>query len=129
MIKTKEKYNLDKKIEQLANQISDVLIAKKATDVVCLDISQKTIVADAFIIATGRSNVQVKALCGEIDDFCKNNNIDIGVMEGLSAGRWVIADLKDIVVHIFHSDDREFYNLERLWSDARTITELSDDIV
>ncbi|MCK5128935.1 MAG: ribosome silencing factor [Clostridiales bacterium] len=116
---------MDRKIEQLAEQVTEVLKAKKASDVVCLDISKKTILADAFIIATGRSNVQVKALCDEVDDFCKNNSIEIGPMEGFSAGRWVIIDMKDIVVHVFHTEDRDFYNLERLWTDAVSIPEPS----
>ena len=119
---------MDIKSEQLANEIVEILNKKKATDVVCLDISQKTIIADAFIIATGRSNVQVKALCDEVDDFCKAKEIETGIMEGYTAGRWVIIDLKDVVVHIFRDEDRNFYNLERLWSDADNIKEFSSSV-
>lgn len=114
---------MDKKIEKLAKELAKILANKKATDVICLDISQKTIIADAFIIASGRSSVQVKALCDEIDEYCKENEIVKGPMEGYQAGRWAIIDLKDIVVHIFHNDEREFYDLERLWSDADNRTE------
>ncbi len=116
---------MDKKIETLTNKIATLLADKKAKDVVCLDISEKTIIADAFIIASGRSGVQVKALCDEVDEFCKESNIEIGQMEGYSAARWVIIDLKDIVVHIFHFEDRDFYNLERLWSDAENVKEFA----
>lgn len=114
---------MEKKNEQLANQIAKILVEKKATDVVCLDISKKTIIADAFIIASGRSNIQVKALCDEVAEYCETINIEVGTMEGRNAARWVLIDLKDIVIHIFHKDDREFYNLERLWSDADNILE------
>ncbi len=114
---------MDKKIEKMANEAAQLLVDKKAKDVVLLDISSKTIIADAFLIASGRSGVQVKALCDEIDDYCEKNGIEIGPMEGYSAARWVIMDLKDIVVHIFREEDREFYNLERLWSDAQNVTE------
>ncbi len=125
-MKKQRRYNLDKKSNKLANDIAEILINKKAKDVVCLDISERTIIADAFVIATGRSNVQVKALCNEIDDFCEKNGIDTGIMEGYRAGRWVIIDLKDVVVHIFREEDREFYNLERLWSDAENIKEFDE---
>ena len=116
---------LNKKIQTLSNNIAELLADKKAKDVVCLDISQKTIIADAFVIASGRSSVQVKALCDEVDEFCRDNGIETGPMEGYSAARWVIIDLKDVVVHIFRSEDRDFYNLERLWSDAENIREFA----
>ncbi len=114
---------MDKKIENTANEVAQLLVDKKAKDVVCLDISSKTIIADAFVIASGRSSVQVKALCDEVDEYCEKNGIEIGPMEGYTAARWVIMDLKDIVVHVFREEDREFYNLERLWSDAQNIKE------
>jgi ribosome-associated protein len=116
---------LDKKNQELAQKLANVLVEKKGSDVVCLDISEKTVLADAFIIASGRSNVQVKALCDEVYDFCKKNDINIEPMEGYTSGRWVIIDLKDVVVHIFHKEDREFYNLERLWSDASNVKEFA----
>ena len=116
---------MDKKIETLSNTLAQLLTDKKAQDVICLDISEKTVVADAFVIATGRSSVQVKALSDEVDEYCKENGIDIGPMEGYSAARWVIIDLKDVVVHIFKTEDREFYNLERLWSDADNVKEFA----
>ena len=114
-----------KKLKRFQKKIGQLLAEKKAKDVVCLDISQKTIIADAFVIASGRSSVQVKALCDEVDKFCKDNAIDLGPMEGYSAARWVIIDLKDVVIHIFRSEDRDFYNLERLWSDAENIREFA----
>lgn len=116
---------MEKNNQELAQKLANVLVEKKASDVVCLDISEKTVIADAFIIASGRSNVQVKALCDEVYDFCKKNEITIDPMEGYTAARWVIIDLKDVVVHIFHKEDREFYNLERLWSDADNVTEFA----
>ena len=116
---------MDKKIETLSNKIAQLLTDKKAQDVICLDISEKTILADAFVIASGRSSVQVKALCDEVDEYCRDNGIEIGPMEGYSAARWVIIDLKDVVVHIFRNEDREFYNLERLWSDAENVREFA----
>ena len=122
---TKGDEYLDKKSQTLANKIATLLTDKKAADVICLDISSKTIIADAFVIASGRSSVQVKALCDEVDKFCKDNDIDIGLMEGYSAARWVIIDIKDVVVHVFRGEDREFYNLERLWSDAENVTEFA----
>lgn len=81
-----------------------------------IDIRELTTIADGFIIASGRSVTQVKALCDEIEDQCKKKDILMGTIEGYDSGRWIIVDLKDIMVHIFHHEDREFYNIERLWS-------------
>lgn len=116
---------MDKKIEKLSNEIAELLADKKAQDVICIDISSKTILADAFIIASGRSGVQVKALCDEIEEFCEGNEIEIKPKEGYSAARWVIIDLKDIVIHVFRTEDREFYNLERLWTDDDNVREFA----
>ena len=78
---------------------------KKAYDLVILEVSAVTSVADYFVICTGRSDVQVQSLCRAI--------------EGFTHGQWVLIDFGDVVVHIFYETVRQFYNLEGLWAQAR----------
>ena len=106
----------------LANTVSNALVNKKAHDVMYIDIQEMTTIADGFILASGRSVTQVKALCDEIADMCKKDDIPRGNIEGYDSGRWIIVDLIDIMVHIFHYEDREFYNIERLWINENNMT-------
>src|SRR5690554_1919670 len=95
-----------------------MLDEKKAGDVVILDISRLTVIADQFVIASGRSEAQVKALHGEIDKRMSEKGIEPKHIDGGRGGRWIVLDYGDVIVHLFHHEEREFYNLERLWADA-----------
>lgn len=98
-----------------AEQIGTILDAKKATDVLLLDIGHKTILADYFVLCGGRSTIQVKALCDEVEKVMAQAGQVPRRVEGYRDGRWVVLDYSDVVVHIFHEEERAFYNLERLW--------------
>ena len=100
----------------LIDQLAQTLVDKRAEDVQYIDITSLSIIADGFLIASGRSTVQVKALADIIEEKCEKEGIVVQATEGYDAGRWIILDLHDIMVHIFHRDEREFYNLERLWT-------------
>ena len=106
-------------LQKLMDTMADVLLEKKAETVVGLDIHEMTVITDGFLICSGRNQIQVKALADALEDKLAE---DMGLMprgkEGYPAGRWVILDYSDIVVHIFHKEDREFYNLERLWDNG-----------
>jgi len=109
-----------KKIDakDMAMQIARLLEEKKALDVQVLDISQLTTVCDFFVIASGRTEVQIRAMCDELE---KNLSIDeyrAWHKEGYRKGRWIVLDYKDVVVHLFHKEERSFYDLERLWADG-----------
>ncbi len=108
-------------------QAAKQLFAKKAEDVRILNVSHLTIVADYFILASGRSDVHVKSLCDEI----KKHMHEIGRVqlriEGYREGRWIVIDYGDILVHIFHKREREFYGLERLWIDGDNSMVITDD--
>ncbi|MCF6096621.1 ribosome silencing factor [Thermovorax subterraneus] len=95
-----------------------VLIEKKAENVVVLDISSISILADYFVIATGKSSIHVKALCDEVEEKLLENGCRIRGKEGYDEARWVLIDFFDVIVHVFDEDSREYYDLERLWSDA-----------
>jgi ribosome-associated protein len=94
---------------------------KKAQDVTVLDIRGLSVFADYFVICHGNSQTQVQAIATAIKDKLLENNVELKGMEGYQEARWVLMDLGDVVVHVFHKDDREFYGLERLWGDARQV--------
>lgn len=103
------------------------LYAKKAEDVRILHVSHLTIVADYFILASGRSDVHVKSLCDEIRKFMhETGRIQLRI-EGYREGRWIVIDYGDVLVHIFHKREREFYGLERLWVDGNNSMEITDE--
>ena len=77
----------------------------------------KTIIADWFIIASGRSTTQVKALCDELEEKAAERGLIAQRKEGYQEGRWIVVDFGTILVHIFHPEEREYYKLERLWAD------------
>ena len=96
------------------NLVLTAVMGKKALDIIVLDVSGLTSLADSFIICSGRSNRQVTAIADYI--------------EGLQEGHWVLMDYGDIVIHVFYDDVRRFYDLEGLWSDAPRIrTRALDD--
>ena len=94
-----------------------ILDSKKAKDIKVIDISGLTTLGDYFIIATGTSSTQVRALAGEVEEQLKKDGYT-GTMEGYDNTGWVLMDYKDIIVHIFYTEMREHYQLEHLWSDG-----------
>ncbi|MCZ8511122.1 ribosome silencing factor [Paenibacillus filicis] len=94
---------------------------KKAMNVIALNLRGISLVADYFIICHGNSETQVQAIATEIRKRAEENGARLRGMEGMDTARWVLVDLGDVVVHVFHRDDREYYNIERLWSDAKVV--------
>lgn len=95
--------------------------SKKAEDLVALDVSGPLPLTDAFLLASGDNERNVIAIAGAVEEAL----IDVGTKpirrEGRSEGRWVLLDFGDLVVHVFHEEDRMFYSLERLWKDCPTL--------
>ncbi len=92
---------------------------KGATDVVALDVAQLLVVTDYFVICTGRNAPQVRAIADEVEDQLREKAKlkPIG-REGVDQSTWILLDFGDLVIHVFQPDEREFYRLEKLWSDA-----------
>ena len=88
---------------------------KKADDVTILDLDGRTIVADAFVVATGRSVIQTRSIADAIVDSAKEHGFPVARTEGYSDGGWILIDLGPVVAHVFTPEQRAFYNLERLW--------------
>ncbi len=103
---------------ETVNTIFKALDDKKARDIEVLDVSSLTTLADYFILATGGSDRQVQALCDHVEDELGKRGIHPVNKEGYRAGEWVLLGYDDAIVHIFQSETRDFYNLERIWQDA-----------
>lgn len=99
---------------------------RKGQDIVVLDLRALTGVCDYFIIITGQSDTQIRAITDQIEDGMKEHGHRVWHIEGYSSGRWVLLDFVDVVVHVFHPDTRELYQLEKLWRDAGR-EEIADD--
>ena len=107
--------------KKLAESIGKFLSDKKAEDVSLISVSDKTIIADYFIIATGSSMTHVRALCENLEEEMDKNGIAPLRREGIREGRWAVLDYGDIIVHIFNDESRDFYNLEKLWAGSDII--------
>lgn len=94
---------------------------KKAFNIKVLDIKKITSIGDYFVIASGNSTSQVSAIADEVEEKMKREGFDLYQKEGGNSARWILLDYGDIIVHVFHKEEREFYNLERLWSDSEEI--------
>lgn len=95
--------------------------SKMASDIEALDIRELTTIADYFVILTGSSTAQIRAITEEIERKLKEAGETPLAVEGLSASSWVLMDYGSVVIHVFRKEMREFYAIERLWSDAPKI--------
>jgi len=103
-----------------------ILYDKKAQDIQAIYVGEKTIIAEWFVVASGYTSSQVKALCDELEDKGAAMGLEVRRKEGYSEGRWIVLDFADILVHIFHPEERKFYNMERLWiGDPRNFIDYS----
>lgn len=105
--------------KEKAKIICDVLSVKKAYDVLKIDVSEKTVLADYFIICSGKSSTQVRSLAEYAEEEIEKRGGEVRRKEGTDEGRWVVVDFGDVILHVFNDDTRLFYHLERLWSDEK----------
>lgn len=109
---------------EILREIVSVLDKKKARDIKAIEITEHSIVADYFVICSGTSNTHVKSLADEIEYELKEKGVTPYHVEGKATG-WILLDYTSILVHVFTGETRDYYNLERLWQDAREI-DISD---
>ena len=105
--------------DALSQTIVDGLQDAKAEDIVSIDLTGKTILADRMIIASGRSSTHVGAIADRVIRACREAGYPAPRVEGLPLCDWVLLDARDAMVHIFRPDVRQFYNLEKMWSADR----------
>ncbi|CAI6016236.1 ribosome silencing factor [Cohnella sp. JJ-181] len=106
--------------DQLMRQIVAAADDKKANEIVALNLQHISLVADYFVICHGNSDTQVQAISTEIKKRAEEAGARVRI-EGMDTARWVLIDMGDVVAHVFHRDEREYYSLERLWSDAKAV--------
>ncbi|MDR1569377.1 MAG: ribosome silencing factor [Oscillospiraceae bacterium] len=103
---------------ELVKMIVSHLDDRKAEDVIALDVAHMTVLAEAFVIASGRSALQVRALYESLTEKLDETGAAPRRKEGISEGRWIVIDYGNVIVHLFHEQERAYYNLERLWTDG-----------
>ena len=91
---------------------------KRAEDILALNMKGISLIADYFIICHGNSDKQVQAIAREMKEKAQEKGYGVKRIEGFDEARWVLIDLGDVVAHVFHREERSYYNLERLWGDA-----------
>lgn len=97
---------------------AELALERKAHDIVVLDLRGISTATDYFLLASGNSDVQVKAVAEHVNEELKKDSVRPEHVEGMQTGRWVLLDYIDFVVHVFHPQARDFYQLENLWGDA-----------
>lgn len=108
--------------KELVKVAVELLEEKKAENIKVLDIHEISVMADYFIIASASNLSQVKAISDQLEQKLFENGLKLLHSEGYQTARWVLLDFGNIIIHIFYKDEREFYQLERVWGDAKEIT-------
>lgn len=107
--------------KKIFDTVVKALEDKKAKNIRAIDIHELTTIAGYFIIASGTSVTHIKSLADNVEEKLIEEGIRPLHIEGYNNARWILMDYNDVVVHIFHEEDREYYGLERLWQDGREI--------
>lgn len=110
---------------ELARELVRVLDLKKARDIKLMRVADQTVIADYFIICGGTSNTNIKALAGEAEYKLSLRGVAPLRIDGYSEGQWIVLDFGSVMVHIMSRDNRDFFKLEKLWSDAEAV-DISD---
>ena len=101
----------------LAEAIADVLDSKKGRDIKVLYVEDKTVLAEYFVLCTGNSSTQIKALAGEVEYRIGQRGVEAYGVEGRDKNSWLILDYSNVIVHVFSRESREFYNLDKLYAE------------
>lgn len=114
--------------EAIINISVKALEEKKADNIKVIDISEISSIADALIIASGNNTNQLQAMADEVEEQLSKNNIQFLSHEGYDKANWILMDYNDVIIHLFDKDSRNFYDLERLYRDGKSIEELIDSL-
>ena len=105
----------------LAEKVVTILDLKKARGIKLLHVADKTVLADYFVICTGNSNTQTRALGDEVEYKLGLEGITPARVEGRESALWVLLDYSSVLVHVFNTEARQYYNLEKLWNEAEEV--------
>lgn len=117
----------DERAIELAVVAARAAADKKAREVIALDVSERLVLTDVFLVTSGASERQVGAIVDGVEEAMHGAGAKALRKEGVGEGRWVLLDYGDVVVHVQHDEDREFYALERLWKDCPVVP-LPEDV-
>ena len=106
--------------KELVESIVKLLDEKKAEDIAALETADLTVVSDYFVIATGNSSTHVKSLADDVEYGMQQLGVEPDHIEGRATG-WILLDYGTVLVHVFTRDNRDYYNLEHLWADAKPV--------
>ena len=106
---------------EMAKLVVQALEDKKGEDIKVIDISEVSVLADYFIIANGMNRSQVQALSDNVQETLGRAGVHSKQVEGYDSANWILLDFGDVIVHIFDSENRFFYDLERIWRDGKLI--------
>ena len=109
------------KLEELLQVVVNAADDKKAEDISVLDMSGVSLIADFFVICEGSNERQVQAIARSVKEAGEKQGEEVTRLEGFESGRWILIDINGIICHVFHKEERSYYNLERLWGDAAHI--------
>jgi len=112
--------------KELAREICGVISDKKGEEILIIDVAELTIVAEYYVICSGRSTPHVKALMEELEENMEKKGFRVLRKDGAREGRWVVLDYGNVIVHIFNNEERLFYNLEKLWSNGENCERYED---
>lgn len=110
---------------ELAKEAVKAIDSKKGLDIKLIKVDEVSVLADYFVIATGRSSTQVKALADEVEYKLKESGNTVSHVEGHRSNSWILLDYVDVIVHVFSDEAREYYDLDRMWADGEII-DISD---
>lgn len=108
-------------VKEIALDIAGLIDDKKGHDIQILDVRHLSSIADYFVIATGTSNTHVNAIADGVVEELRERGVEMSHKEGKRGGNWILIDYLDIIVHVFTKAEREFYDIERIWSDAEKL--------
>ena len=108
-------------MKEILKRIVDIIADKKGEQTVVLDISEISSLADYFVISSANNINQLQAISDDLQELLEKEGLKINKVEGAKNSSWVLLDFTDIVIHLFTKEDRIFYNLERIWADAKQV--------
>ena len=110
---------------ELVMKMAELLDQKGALDIQILEVGHMTSITDYFLVASGRNTMAVRSLAEDLEDKLAEEDILPRRTEGLRESRWIVLDYASVIVHIFHPEERQFYNIERLWQDGTNQVEFT----
>ncbi len=109
-------------INKMVTTAYNALDEKKAEDIKIINVGEQSVIADYFVIASGTNQSQINALVDSVNEKLAKEGFHAKSVEGSQNSTWILMDYGDIIVHIFSREDREFYDLERIWADCKTLS-------